>query len=74
MRASARRVESHRVLGLKNGERDPVSIIRAAQIRLRRWRRLHTSVPAASWRRRVQLIVAARDDLLAQSVSRSSWR
>lgn len=74
MRASARRVESHRVLGLKNGEWDPVSIIRAAQIRLRRWRRLHASVPAASWRRRVQVIVAARDDLLAQSVSRSSWR
>lgn len=74
MRASARRVEPHRVLGLRNGERDPVSIIRAAQIRLRRWRQLHASVPAASWRRRVQLIVAARDDLLAQSVTRSSWR
>ena len=35
---------------------------------------LHASVPAAFWRRRVQLIVAARDDLLAQSVTRSSWR
>jgi hypothetical protein len=74
MRSSVRRIDSHRVLGLRHGEGDPVSIIRAAQIRLRRWRRMHASVPAASWRRRVQLIVAARDDLLAQSVGRSSWR
>lgn len=74
MMVSARRIDSHRVLGLRHGQEDAVSVIRAAQIRLRRWRRLHASVPAASWRRRVQLIVAARDELLAQSVGRSSMR
>lgn len=65
---------ARRILGLQRGEIDPVQIILAAQVRLRRWRRLgpaealHASretlpdrVPAGEVRR----IIRARDELLA---------
>jgi len=51
-----------RVLGLRAGETDPVRIILAAQILLRRWRR--AVVPVAIARVEVGRIVAARDALL----------
>lgn len=64
---------AHRILGLRRGELDPVQIILAAQIRLRRWRRLvpgdprHAEgtacgVPPAG---QVQRIIRARDNLLS---------
>lgn len=61
----------HRVLGLSAGERDPVTIILAAQIRLRRWRRfpgpVGDSVPETA---RIQAIVRARDAMLREAMSR----
>lgn len=63
----------HRILGLRHGELDPVQIILAAQVRLRRWRRL---VPGDAGLRvgsaggvpptgQVQRIIRARDNLLS---------
>ena len=61
---------ARRVLGLRRGNLDPVHIILAAQMRLRRWRRLRAvaarnagngDAPAGEVRR----IVRARDDLLS---------
>lgn len=61
----------HRVLGLARGESDPVRIITAAHVRLRRWRRLmdRVSHPRASGGTvgRVERIIRARDALLQQT-------
>jgi hypothetical protein len=61
----------HRVLGLARGESDPVRIITAAHIRLRRWRRLmdrvsHPRVIDGTVGR-VRRIIRARDALLQQT-------
>lgn len=60
----------HRVLGLRTGDLDPVRIILAAHVRLRRWRRLGPIETlradagcAASGE--VRRIIQARDDLLS---------
>jgi hypothetical protein len=58
----------HRVLGLRATEADPLRIIIAAQIRLRRWRRMGSSQQAA--RSEVQKIVAAREELLRRGYGR----
>jgi hypothetical protein len=58
----------HRVLGLRADEADPLRIIVAAQIRLRRWRRVGSSREAA--RSEVQKIVAAREALLQRTYGR----
>jgi hypothetical protein len=58
----------HRVLGLRPDEADPLRIIVAAQIRLRRWRRVGTAREAA--RSEVQRIVAAREALLQRIYGR----
>jgi len=60
----------HRVLGLPSGESDPVRIITAAQVRLRRWRR-HSVRSTGGMEGygtigRVQRIIQARDALLQQ--------
>ena len=60
----------HRVLGLPTGESDPVRIITAAHVRLRRWRRLMDRATdgreAVGTVGRVQRIILARDTLLRQ--------
>ena len=55
---------SHAILRLSPSEDDPVRIIQAAQIQLRRWRQLARLTPAARWRDHVGEIIAARDALL----------
>lgn len=57
----------HRLLGLSADERDPVTIIVAAQIRLRRWRRYAEGGP-----RRAAAIVRARDAMLERAFARLS--
>ncbi len=65
------RPAAHRVLGLPTGESDPVRIITAAQVRLRRWRRLMDRATdgrgAVGTVGRVQRIIQARDTLLRQA-------
>lgn len=62
---------AHRVLGLSPEERDPVTIILAAQIRLRRWRRCKEPAgEAALETERVRVIVRARDAMLQAAFSR----
>lgn len=56
----------HGVLHLPPSVRDPVRIILAAHIQLRRWRRLEQTTEAADLQRRVREIIAARDTLLQQ--------
>lgn len=60
-----------RVLGLPGGESDPVRIILAAQIRLRRWRRLGESGQSGGTFGHVRRIIRARDALLQESYGRS---
>ena len=55
---------SHAILRLSPSEDDPVRIIQAAQIQLRRWRQLARLAPSARWRDHVGEIIAARDALL----------
>lgn len=62
-----------RLLGLSPAMADPVGIITAAQIRLRRWRRLGERTPArlrgrtiVRAQRRIQRITEARDMLLSR--------
>lgn len=55
---------SHVILRLSPSEADPVRIIQAAQIQLRRWRQVARLAPSARWRDRVGEIIAARDALL----------
>ena len=56
--------ELHRLLRVSPQENDPVVIILAAQIQLRRWRRAEPGQSASRIRRRIREITAARDSLL----------
>ncbi len=58
-------MEPHRVLRISRGETDPVQIILAAQIQLRRWRRGEPGETPLMIRRRIRQIIAARDSLMA---------
>lgn len=58
------RVEAHRVLRISRGETDPVQIILAAQIQLRRWRRGEPGETPLRIRQRIRQIIAARDSLM----------
>jgi len=66
------KTEPHRLLRIPSCETDPVMIILAAQIQLRRWRRMETAKSPAIARRRIRDIVAARDSLMERAVSRTS--
>lgn len=56
-----------RLLGLSPATADPVRIITAAQIRLRRWRRsAELTQPSRQLCERIQRITEARDALLAR--------
>jgi hypothetical protein len=55
---------SYAILRLSPSEDDPVRIIQAAQIQLRRWRQVARLAPSARWRDHVGEIIAARDALL----------
>jgi hypothetical protein len=55
-----------RRLGLRHGETDPVIIVQAAQLRLRRWRRAAHDI--AGFTQRVRRIIEARDVLLQKSI------
>lgn len=60
----------HRVLGLRSHQNDPLMIITAAQVRLRRWRRLPDHAPEALHSGlvdQIRRIIAARDALLEQT-------
>ena len=59
-----RQLEPHRVLRVPRHETDPVRIILAAQIQLRRWRRSEPGQSSDRTQRRIQAIVAARDALV----------
>ena len=59
-----RQLEPHRVLRVPRHETDPVRIILAAQIQLRRWRRSETGQSSDRIQQRIQAIVAARDALV----------
>lgn len=54
----------HRILRLSPHEVDPVQIISAAYVQLRRWRSGEVGVSAAERQRRVRLIIVARDAML----------
>jgi hypothetical protein len=57
-------LEPHRVLRVPRHESDPVRIILAAQIQLRRWRRSEPGQFPDRIQRRIRAIVAARDALI----------
>lgn len=65
-------VEPHRILGLSRHETDTVQIILAAQIRLRRWRRLDPAAMPAKRRQRVHEIVGAREAMMRRAMLRLS--
>jgi hypothetical protein len=54
----------HRLLRVSPHENDPVVIILAAQIQLRRWRRAEPGQSPSRIRQRIREITAARDSLL----------
>ena len=56
--------ELHRLLRVSPQENDPVMIILAAQIQLRRWRRTEPGQSPSRIRQRIRQITAARDSLL----------
>ncbi len=56
--------ELHRLLRVSPHENDPVMIILAAQIQLRRWRRAEPGQSPSRIRERIRRITAARDSLL----------
>ena len=56
--------ELHRLLRVSPQESDPVMIILAAQIQLRRWRRAEPGQSPSRIRQRIRQITAARDSLL----------
>ena len=56
--------ELHRLLRVSPHENDPVMIILAAQIQLRRWRRAEPGQSPSKIRERIRRITAARDSLL----------
>ena len=60
----ANKTELHRLLRVSPQENDPVMIILAAQIQLRRWRRAETGQSPSRIRQRIRQITAARDMLL----------
>jgi hypothetical protein len=60
----AKKTELHRLLRVSPRENDPVMIILAAQIQLRRWRRAEPGQSPSRIRRRIREITAARDLLL----------
>jgi hypothetical protein len=65
----------HRILRLTPHESDPVQIISAAYVQLRRWRGGDVNVPTVERQRRVRLIIVAREALLRRAVAgRSSTR
>ncbi len=65
--AASAAVEPHRVLGISRHETDPVQIILAAQIRLRRWRRIDQAEISVQ-RRRVDEIVGAREAMMQRAI------
>jgi len=60
----ANKTELHRLLRVSPHENDPVMIILAAQIQLRRWRRAEPGQSPNRIRQRIREITAARDSLL----------
>ena len=80
------RPEPHRVLRISRHEKDPVQIILAAQIQLRRWRRQDSLAEQAAsqaasqaksqaasqskTRQRIKEIIAARESLLRAAATR----
>jgi hypothetical protein len=63
----------HLLLRISRHETDPVRIILAAHIQLRRWRRAESGQPPDRIQRRIQAIVAAREALIGarKSLSRT---
>lgn len=59
-----RQMTYHRILRLPPHEADPVQIISAAYVQLRRWRTGEQAVSASERQRRVRLIIVARDAML----------
>jgi hypothetical protein len=57
-------------LGISRHETDPVQIILAAQIRLRRWRRLDPAEMPAQRQQRVHEIVGAREAMMRRAIMR----
>ena len=66
-------LQPHRLLRISRHETDPVRIILAAHIQLRRWRRSELGQPPDRIQRRIQAIVAAREALIGarKSLSRT---
>jgi hypothetical protein len=60
----ANKTALHRLLRVSPHENDPVVIILAAQIQLRRWRRAEPGQSPSRIRQRIREITAARDSLL----------
>ena len=58
----------HRVLRIPRHETDPVRIILAAHIQLRRWRRAEPGQSPSLVRQRIREIGAARDALIGRTV------
>lgn len=70
-----RQMTYHRILRLPPHEVDPVQIISAAYVQLRRWRSGELDVSAIERQRRVRLIIVARDAMLRDVlVGRGSTR
>jgi len=63
-RRKTRKTELHRLLRVAPYENDPVVIILAAQIQLRRWRRAEPGQSPSRIQQRIRQITAARDVLL----------
>lgn len=61
---SRKQMTYHRILRLPPHEADPVQIISAAYVQLRRWRSSELDVSASERQRRVRLIIVARDAML----------
>lgn len=57
----------HRILMLPPAVNDPVRIILAAQIQLRRWRSAETGLAPAALQNRIREIITARETLLQGS-------
>jgi hypothetical protein len=58
----------HRVLRVSRHETDPVMIILAAQLQLRRWRLADPAKQCPRIRQRIQAIVVARDLLVGRTL------
>jgi len=63
--------DPHLVLQIDRHETDTLRIILAAQIQLRRWRRVEPGRQPAGSLQRIREIIAARESLLAQAVGRN---